>query len=142
MLSGSSQLVSEGRSDAKNIFLSFSLQEPLQCSFMKTHSYFLSKYSLLLQCCGCSVQTWGSPSLLYFLVIHVLAAFAAVIEIHRSRFDQVLWNSPEITIGLSLQTKQQNLPELRCVLSSLFKHNYEISFHYGSLVIQFGDSFS
>uniref|UniRef100_A0A6N2L9I4 Uncharacterized protein n=1 Tax=Salix viminalis TaxID=40686 RepID=A0A6N2L9I4_SALVM len=50
-----------------------------------------------------SVQSWGSPSLPYFLVIHILAAFAAVIEVHRSRFDQDLWDSPEITIGSHLR---------------------------------------
>ncbi|KAF9681632.1 hypothetical protein SADUNF_Sadunf05G0022000 [Salix dunnii] len=50
-----------------------------------------------------SGQSWGSPSLPYFLVIHILAAFAAVIEVHRSRFDQDLWDSPEITIGSHLR---------------------------------------
>ncbi|KAJ6397612.1 hypothetical protein OIU77_018596 [Salix suchowensis] len=50
-----------------------------------------------------SVQSWGSPSLPYFLVIHILAAFAAVIEVHRSRFDQDLCDSPEITIGSHLR---------------------------------------
>ncbi|KAJ6682941.1 hypothetical protein OIU74_021070 [Salix koriyanagi] len=50
-----------------------------------------------------SVQSWGSPSLPYFLVIHILAAFAAVIEVHRSRFDQDLWDSPEITTGSHLR---------------------------------------
>ncbi|CAK7340797.1 unnamed protein product [Dovyalis caffra] len=57
-----------------------------------------------------SVQSWGSPYLLYFLVVQVLVAFVAVIEIHRSRYDQDLWkgswlghlHSPEITIGLNI----------------------------------------
>ncbi|KAJ6413922.1 hypothetical protein OIU84_006678 [Salix udensis] len=72
----------------------------MACNLEENPLYHVGQFSWFPKV---SVQSWGSPSLPYFLVIHILAAFAAVIEVHRSRFDQDLWDSPEITIGSHLR---------------------------------------
>lgn len=45
----------------------------------------------LLFCCFCRVQSWKSPSVIYFLVVQILAVFVALVDIYVSNFGLDPW---------------------------------------------------